>query len=1594
MKKLLLVISLFFLAFSQGISQVIDTLSADKTLFVKELNQLFAETKRSELSDLSKEFETQIKNGLVSDPVIDKIRQASNKMLLMRGKAYPQLSSMLSYYLELNKLELNGAEWLDFQSVLMQVMNNSKKGDTKSSLDFIEFAIPLFRENAIFFSTAKTWKLSNDKFKLRYAEEGPIVVSEQCDIIGETKGDSIKILNTAGTFDYNSKMWNGTKGEVNWLKAGLPKDEVYASFGAYQINTNTQAYAIPEVTFTYKNYFKTSLKGSLDDKMTTSTSSQTIRFPRFVADSESVPPQEITPNVVYYGGFTLAGSKVLGGSENEKSLLVVYKENSKVKILSALSNSITINLPEKISSSNAQISLYFDKDSIYHPCIDLFYNLTNNTIKLVKGDGSLSQSSFTDSYHNVEFNVDVITWNLNDDFMNLNTISTSGIKAATFESKEYFSDQKMKELRGNVSYDPLSILRKEAEMNLDNTIYADVFAKKISPQLTVQQIKPLLFNLVQEGFIIYNEETDLITMRPKVEHYVKANAKKKDFDNIFINSNTKGDNARLNLAKRTLELEGVKTVPISIATSTYFFPDSQKITIEKNRDMLFNGLLFCGRLDFWGKNNHFLYEDFNMDLPTIDTMIMNIPDGDKIDNYGNPVLRPINSTLEGLRGTLNINIPINKSGSSELAQFPIFESLDKSRVYYDDPSIRNGTYARDKFYYEIEPFTLDSLKYLSIRNLEFGGKLYSAGIFPDLNQSLKVQSDLSLGFELSSPPEGFEVYQGKGKFISDITLNNTGLTGSGVIKYKTTSFESRNIAFYPDSMMAITDTFGIKESKGAYESPWVKSSDNKIEWYPYLDSMVAYSSNINPFEMFGDKIKLDGILEITNKGIHGSGIADWEDAQLISNRFQFKSDELLADTAELKIKTIDGDKVTFNTPNVNASVDFTKNTGYFKSNTDENRTEFNYNQYVTTIDEFFWDIDNKQLKFSVPQGSTGAPFVSMNPNQDSLMFIATNADYSLETSIIEAYGVSEIFVADSRIIPNEGKVVVLPEAKMQPLSNATIEASTTTKKHIIEQVEVTVNGKNDINASGMYKYQAKNTPDQFVQLSKIEIILADSSMLDKKKNQVISHIIHAKGKISQAENFIVYPDVQYYGDIEMFSSIDNLNIKGYTKVDFKNDYVVSDFFQVDGKVDPESLNLTLDGAKDPTGKAIRTGIFVNKIGIEPIYTNILNNQIGPLDVAMIEANGILKHNSINNIYTFGSEEKMNSELPVKGNILVFDPKKNTIEAEGSLDFSLAYGAIDEKIAGQVKSNLEQNEYSFTTSIALPLELDNNVLERIAYYLYEDNFDLEDVSYDKEEIQNQWVELLSPKSFEKMTQEINSTGLFARPKDLKESIVFTDIDMTYDPVERVYRSKGKFGLAFVGEKAIHKKINGYLEFGHRMGSDYMNIYLKTSFNDYVFISFTTTLMEISSSFDDVIASINAVDVTKRKIKGENNAYYVYVAGNEMKAKAYLQRMKILENGGTLPPPDPPMEKPMDKEENGASEENPNLEEGETAPTSPEETEQEEPKSKSKKEKGNNSDEEETTEVEETEESAPAPQQAIPQEVLDFEENQGKGKKNKN
>jgi hypothetical protein len=151
-------------------------------------------------------------------------------------------------------------------------------------------------------------------------------------------------------------------------------------------------------------------------------------------------------------------------------------------------------------------------------------------------------------------------------------------------------------------------------------------------------------------------------------------------------------------------------------------------------------------------------------MAEIDSCVIYVDDFTRApDNFGNYPKTRVKNVLSGLSGTLEIDHPTNKSGyhSKDYPQYPILTCNKTSNVFYDSYSIQKGKYKRDGFYYEVEPFQIDSLDNFNKKNLKFQGTLVSGGIFPDIKEPLVLMEDNSLGFQINTTDSGFLAYGGK-----------------------------------------------------------------------------------------------------------------------------------------------------------------------------------------------------------------------------------------------------------------------------------------------------------------------------------------------------------------------------------------------------------------------------------------------------------------------------------------------------------------------------------------------------------------------------------------------------------------------------------------------------------------------------------------------------------------------------------------------------------------------------------------------------------------------------------------------------------------
>lgn len=1490
MTKRLLALAFTLMLITGMRAQTLTTFPTERDKYLKAVDQMMTGSKADNLMQANEDFNRNIKSGAISDAQLQQIIAATNVLAPRNLAPFPYYYNFFTTINAFAKNKISPDKFNNWLDVLGQVTKGQKKGDNHDLGKFLEFSVSFFEKGALFSSISKTWKTDAKSYTLGYETWKPVVTVPLGKLTGTTTSDTIYVNSTSGKYFPTENKWYGKGGHVDWERNKLSASNVYANFKSdYTISFDNTIYTVDSVEFYYKDFFATPLYGKFTDKFVGGNDSSSS-YPRFDSWSKNVTLKEIVPNAVYSGGFGLWGPKVMGYGVPDTPATVTFYKRDKTKAVTAYSQSFTIKKGEEVGSPKAEVIIFNGNDTIYHPQLILTYKAKNNELRLLRGESGISKSKFFDSYHNHEFEVDAIFWNLDSARMQLRTLNGIGQVGSTFESNNFFNKERIRQIQGGAPYEPLSIIKRMYEKTGNRDLNATDLAKAIDPHLTEEQAKALYYSLVEGGFIRYDENTGTVTMRDKVVNYVMSNSKKLDYDIIRLKSVPKAGTDYIDLKNNTVELKGVDAVPISDTAKVVIFPYNRAINIQKNRDMTFDGLVYGGRLDFFGRNYKFDYQPFTFDLNGLDSMRINIPDSaGRLDANGEPMLRTLLTDIVGVKGLLEVDAPINKSGRTRLSQFPKLTSKDKSYAYYDD--IAGGAYKRKDFYFELLPFRLDSLNTFTPSVINWDGRLVSGGIFPDIKNKLHIMPDLSLGFDIISPDGGYALYKDGSKYEGDLTLNHSGLSGKGKIDHLTATFTSHNIMFYPDSLHATSDSFHIRKVFDGVKTPEVASTGNDIFWKTKSDSMIIHSVKDKAFAMYENQTSFNGTLLLTAKGLRGNGFLDWAEANLTSKDFHFQTENLSADTASMNIKSIAGDKVTFKTPNVNAKIDFKNRIGDFKSNIPDNPTEFAYNQFKTKIAEFKWYIDQKILDFRVPPGSQGEYFTSTRASQMGLQFLAKRATYNLETSVLRAEQVPYILIADAKVIPDSGIVVVQGEAKIDQLHKATILADTLTSKHKIENCTVDIISKAELRGTGEYKFSTKDHKDQKIIFNNI---FCSKESLGESKYKFDAYSLVAKGQIMDTtDGFFIYPKVTFNGDVSLFGHNPYLFFKGYAKINFRDPAITASDFKIVDDVNPDKLYLHYDSTtKSSDGTPVVTGVYFNKSSETPVmYHALFTPVMAHSDPALFKAPGVVTYNEKSGDYVMGDPERVDSGSLV-GNILRYNEAKGIIRGEGKLSFGTDFGVIKYAVAGTTEVDLAKKQYLFNMTFGIDMNLNNKTLdEKFQQIMVTDNIDGPDAAYEGDKFKMVYSNLADPKTDAKLISNLSVAPTFVRPKDFKYYLVFDDVRFIYDPDDLTLRSYGRFNLSYIGEKAIHKRLEGFIEVG--LKSNTFNIYLKTGANEWFFFEYRPGTLGLISSYDDynrIVATMTAAPPDKRKITGDKGQFYTYNIGSTINKSAFLDAMK--------------------------------------------------------------------------------------------------------
>ncbi len=940
-----------------------------------------------------------------------------------------------------------------------------------------------------------------------------------------------------------------------------------------------------------------------------------------------------------------------------------------------------------------------------------------------------------------------------------------------------------------------------------------------------------------------------------------------------------------------LHINGVREIQLSTAQAVTIFPDNQKITMRKNRDFVFDGVIDAGLFTFYGRNFYFNYDTFKINLTNIDSLSLKVKT-EVLDAYGQISVLDISSMLEDMTGELLIDDPENKSGRKKIPSYPVFSSSENSFIYYDDLAIQNGVYKRKDFYFEVYPFAIDSLDNFSEISLNLDGILRSANVFPAIEETLHVQEDNSLGFRYMTDSSGLELYGGKGHYYDSIMLSNAGLRGSGHFNYLTSRGTADDIVFHPDSMFTNASTFEIQQQQTGVQYPLVTSTMNDLMWYPYRDTMII-EEGTNPFVILNDTTALSGALALTPQGLSGSGRMELTNSVLFSDRFSYTASIFDADTAEFRLKSVNTDGYTLITDNINAHVDFENMSGLFKTNEDFSLVEFPENKYVSRLDLFRWDMERTELEMGSALATdtiadivtdeygeeimVGPRYISIDREQDSLSFVSNRATYDYSRNILRGSNVTFLRVADAYIYPGDGEVVIDPDGVMEEFIEASIVANRELKEHRFYNATVQVLGQFSYTGNGYYDYVNETGEPQSVFFHEISV--------DDSINTI------AVGIIGKDQYFTLNPYFYFQGNMELDARRTLLTFNGGASVIHECECNEDTYLKFTAEIDPAFVHIPVpEQAFDIDMNYTYAGLFLAGDSVH-IYPTFLSRKKLPRDQYIIASSGILYYDRQSDEYRISSSEKLRNPDRSPGNLLRLSRSDCMIYGEGNIRLGLAPGQVRISSVGNAVHNMNTKETELNVTLALDYFMSEDAFKIMAGEIDGmqnlNAVDLADPLYVKS-----LAELIGIDRTEKYQTELGLYGEYqSSVPELKHTLFFTNVRLIWNTATRSYRSSGKISMGSINGDQINKQMDGFIELTKRRNGDLVDIYLELDRSNWYYFGYSRGIMNVLSSNRDFNTAVEGVKPNLRKMKTpREEVQYIYGVCDPRKKAMFLRRMQ--------------------------------------------------------------------------------------------------------
>lgn len=1442
----------------------------DKEAYLSKLRGYLEDENKKDIEDETLDslfiaFEPVWMDPKLEEEEVGLVVEISNNMVRKRITAYPSWRYLLELVQQLQLREEKGS--------LQPFLENLKPLTQESARQirrYLENIHGAFYEQRLFSDGRLTWEVLEGQGSYGYAEE-PYFQYEEAELWGFQRGDSTLI--GAADFRYYPRSYRieGSSGKAFFTRAGYSRDSAYVEFDQFSLDLQKGDYEVDSARLHFLQYLDEPVWGNFSEKLTTQRQAGEAVFPRFRSMPNRVKIDKLPGEVEFLGGISVIGSKFYGsGNDSSKAELLYYYQDT--LLVRGRAERFRIE-PDMLYSTAVETSIYLDEDSIYHPKLTMRFLPKKEQFMLIREDEGMGMAPFSNSFHNVQMKFQSINWTIGSPLMELSNLNMGGAEApAVFESQNYYRDRRWREIEG-MGRSPILILRELSRQNNDR--------RKFTTQELARHIHSdessahrFLMNMAIYGFVDYRTGQREAVLKDKIFDYFYNARGIRDYDVIqFVSRVEKGANAALSLENNDLDVNGIERIALSDSQKVGLFPAGKKITLQEDLDFNFDGRIKAGRFNYWGEQFKFSYDDFMMNMTEIDSMRFKVLSFES-NSLGQRELVDVKTVLQDLTGELLIDKPNNKSGKENYSHYPIFRCGTNSYIYYDKPSTFGGVYDREEFFVELEPFEIDSLDNISTRGLTFDGTFTSAGIFPDMDQTIKVQRDYSLGFQTETPPEGLSAYGGKGTFNQTITLSNVGLRGNGSIDYLQSTAVGDTFFFFPDSTNGLAHQYHIDEKTGgAGSNPPVEGQEVEVHWEPYNDVFYTRSTE-SPFAMYGDLgMRGTGQLAYGPDGLGGRGLMEFLNAETRSQDYEFQHRKVLSPKLAFRVRARPSVDWGFGLENATAEIDFDAQRGYFTLNDSAEYLEFTANQYISAMDHAEWLIPEKAIETQMQGGRELAPMISTRSDQDSLRFQAQRSKFYLERNLLEAFEVPEIRVADASIYPDTGYVAIDSAAAMRTLTNAALTASVKNQYHQLYGGTLDISSRHEFTGNADYEYVDKDGTPWPIHFKDVH---ADTGTTV------------GFGQVSKEDGLYLSPNFAYHGNVRLNAKERFLYFNGATHIESDCPALSTNWFKFKSRIDPRNIQIELPEVEaDDKTKTLANGIYLASDTVSG-FAAFLSQEVSPNDRQMFFANGLLFYDEAQNSYIIAPREKIeNEKAPL--NKLRFDNNQCLMYGEGEMSLGESNSQMEIHSFGTVEYDLSRDEMKLDLVAGLRFPFSDDLQERMST-LFLDYGGSEGIDLTRPAFRTFVRHHLDPEDQEDFYAAVNTYGAPEElPKSMRYTFLLGRLSLFWSPESVSFRTEEKVGVASLDKYFVNVLSPGSFELKRSRRGDELYALLDIDRSTYIYLEYRRNILGIYSSDEELMNQLKEMKLKNRRHTEKGMSPFTFMISTRGKMNRFIRRM---------------------------------------------------------------------------------------------------------